>query len=392
MHKTDRSTIASLAKDARLGDPDAFAALYAATISEEYRYCFCYLGDEYDTQDALCASYVRAMNSFHTLRRPQDFVPWLQQITYAECYRRLKNRASALHPELDEIALDPIFNKMLEDGRTALRKNKRRGKKRFPDADRKKKYMGITEENAALLLERIFLLADEQPNTIPLSVLIRSQQVQKVRFTPQRVLIGIFLAGLLILPCFFLTAGFDTEIRYADSAAEDDGTSADSTGPTEEVSGAENWRPYCVVSSDRSFPPVKSLTASIDGNPQKVYRNDDGTWTIVPDQNGKMTITETLWNFQWQTETVTIDTLDSKPPEVVSHSTSGGKVTIRLKDDLSGIDYSTLYAITESGDKIKPVSNYRSTGDVVFNTPDSSLEIHVSDRAGNSLEITIRVK
>ena len=86
MAELDYNYIAGLVEQARTGDNDAFAELYAATYQKEYAFAYCYLKDEYLAQDALQETYILALKNLTTLKDPKLFVSWLNQINFRVCF------------------------------------------------------------------------------------------------------------------------------------------------------------------------------------------------------------------------------------------------------------------------------------------------------------------
>lgn len=80
---------------AQEGDSDSFAELYLATYQQQFRFSYRYLRDEFLAQDALQETYILALKNLTTLRDPNVFVSWLNQINMRVCfaiYRREKRQ------------------------------------------------------------------------------------------------------------------------------------------------------------------------------------------------------------------------------------------------------------------------------------------------------------
>lgn len=80
---------------AQEGDSDSFAELYLATYHQQFRFSYRYLQDEFLAQDALQETYILALKNLTTLRDPNVFVSWLNQINMRVCfaiYRREKRQ------------------------------------------------------------------------------------------------------------------------------------------------------------------------------------------------------------------------------------------------------------------------------------------------------------
>lgn len=75
------------------GDSDSFAELYAATHQRLYQFSYHYLKDEYLAQDALQETYILVLKNIATLKSPELFVSWLNQICFRVCFHMQKKRA-----------------------------------------------------------------------------------------------------------------------------------------------------------------------------------------------------------------------------------------------------------------------------------------------------------
>lgn len=87
MEKT--AELSQLVKKAQ-HDPDAFAQLYAQTVSFSYAVARRYLSNEQDIEDVLQTSYLQVARSLSALRDPDNFIGWLRTIVVHECQKCLR--------------------------------------------------------------------------------------------------------------------------------------------------------------------------------------------------------------------------------------------------------------------------------------------------------------
>lgn len=92
MASFDFQYIAEIVSRAVVGDSDAFAELYAATYQQQFRFAWHYLKDEYLAQDALQDTYILALKNLHTLKNPELFISWLNQICFRVCFNMQKKQ------------------------------------------------------------------------------------------------------------------------------------------------------------------------------------------------------------------------------------------------------------------------------------------------------------
>ena len=103
MTTLDYDYLAKLVVKSRTGDSDAFAELYTATYSKQYRYAYQYVKDPNLAQDIIQEVYILVLRNLDALKDPRLFVSWLNQITFRVCYN-FKNRLAMRNEE--EISLE----------------------------------------------------------------------------------------------------------------------------------------------------------------------------------------------------------------------------------------------------------------------------------------------
>lgn len=103
--KLDYQYLTSLVNQAQIGDNDAFAELYLATYKKVYRFALQYLKDEQDALDAVQETYIVVFRKLGTLKNPQLFVSWLNQIAFRVCFGIHKKRMEeqGRQTDLDEL-------------------------------------------------------------------------------------------------------------------------------------------------------------------------------------------------------------------------------------------------------------------------------------------------
>jgi RNA polymerase sigma-70 factor (ECF subfamily) len=110
--------------DAVKGDKDAFARLIHNNKVSMYRIAKNILKNEYDIEDAIGNSLLKAYENISRLRKNDSFKPWLLRILINECYLLIKkSRRESVSLELDTACEDRYRNfelieavKSLEEG------------------------------------------------------------------------------------------------------------------------------------------------------------------------------------------------------------------------------------------------------------------------------------
>lgn len=231
----------------------------------------------------------------------------------------------------------------------------------------KKKQPALDDETAALMLGNIFDACEKEPNTVPLSVLTSYSNYRRERFLLQKVILLIVFLLFCTLPFWFVPASFTVNI----------------------ASSGNRYDPVYEVHVNAPLIPVERVTATLGGHNVPVYETDSHVYQIEPDANGDLTVTVVLKNHQSNTWTLTVEDVDTKTPVLLSNQQKGDNIALFVEDADSGIDYSGIYALTTSGERILPVSYDENTGEIDFLYPEETLNIYVPDQAENVLHLIL---
>ena len=139
----------------------------------------------------------------------------------------------------------------------------------------------------------------------------------------------------------------------------------------------------------KSIVPVESVTASLGEYTLDVYQVSDGIYQIHPDANGTLMVTVTLANKQFTEHKVEVTGVDVEPPTLVSSQLVNGELEIFFSDDISDIDFSTVYAVDTAGKVVYPLRHDSDAVSVTFDYPEDHLNIFVSDTCGNTLQLVL---
>lgn len=224
-------------------------------------------------------------------------------------------------------------------------------------------------EAASRILEQALKNAGAEPNSIPLDELIANCLYRKrKRFFQKTVFAGVFVFLFLLALLFVLSipASFTIQNQMADGG----------------------FNPVYNICLD-SFIPAKSVYAAIDGLPIPLYETDSRVYTAAPVSNGQMEVAVTLINGQNAVESVDVTAVDRDSPVAVDCRREGSFVYLYLSDELSGIDYDSLQAVSLTGEAVTPVSVEPQTGCVTFSNLEATVNVYVSDLAGNRLQLIL---
>ncbi|MBQ0078451.1 MAG: hypothetical protein KBS66_00985 [Eubacterium sp.] len=227
----------------------------------------------------------------------------------------------------------------------------------------------LTVQQADQMLSNIFDICNVPPNTVPLETLESYSNYRAERFTFKRFLIGIIIAIFLLIPFLFITPSMTVE-----------NVSAPGDAPKYQV-------------TVNSMLPVTSVTATIDDSNVPVFETGDNVYTIEPASSGNLVITANSVNKQYYQLQVDVfaDRHDKEAPKLIRNEVSDGQVYMYLSDNESGIDYSSAYGLYNNGDRVDPVTFNSSENYLVFDYPKEDLNIYISDKDGNVLQLVVTV-
>lgn len=218
------------------------------------------------------------------------------------------------------------------------------------------------------MLQNIFEISQVTPSSIPLDVLISYSNYRKERFAFQKFVLAAIIILFSLVPFLFVYPEFEIV------------QSTDST----------QYPPVYEFSLDTDFP-IKSVSATLNRTPISVSQTGKKSFSLEPTENGILSVSVTLMNNQVHTAITSIDALDTKPPIYHSNSIHSGTIYLYVSDELSGVDYENVTAKDSEGNEVSPLGYNETNEYLVFDYPDSTLDVYVPDFAGNTLHLVLNV-
>ncbi len=412
MAELDIQYLSRVVERARTTDEDAFAELYAATYQRQYMFSYCYLGNEESAHKALVETYLHADRHLKDLEDPRLFVSWISQINFRVCYNMgMKQRIDGISTE-DVSEGDPIIQtkqilalpfsesqalflhydrgmtvkdiaylmdisgaavrqylksgseRLGEEGPLSLYQKKTKGQQNRAKRDRN---ITLKNEEAQTILDEIYEGREKAPCQVPLDVLTTYVVYRKDRYRFQKTGLIVIMLLFLILPVFFYVPEVSLESQGTDEQTE------------------------MILHVDSLFP-IQDVKAFTDGKINPVSEVEKGVYKIHPSVNGEMLVEVTVWNGQKVTTSTTIDCFDTESPYLKENYVEDGKLYLLFADDQSGIDFSTLQIISETGIELTADIADTDKGEVIIEIPTESLEIYLEDRKGNLLQLSIEIR
>ncbi len=224
----------------------------------------------------------------------------------------------------------------------------------------------ITPELADQMLQNIFEACDFEPNTIKLEDLETYSNYRSDRFAIRKILVIAMLVLFFLVPVLFISPHITSVNQTTDAS------------------------PTYNISVD-SLLPVTSVRATINGKDAPVYETQKHVYTIQPGEEGTMYVTVTILNHQYVQKKIKVTDVDSASPSVVNSRKDSDRLYLYVEDEISGIDYDTVYAMGSDKRKIDPMSIDENEGLIIFRYPTASLNIYIPDKAGNQLQLLLTV-
>lgn len=226
----------------------------------------------------------------------------------------------------------------------------------------------LDQDLASQMLLNVFEACQTEPSSIPLDVLISYSNYRKERFAFQKYVLIAILILFALIPFLFIYPAFTVTLATTNST----------------------YPPVYSFALDTPFP-IKSIVAELNEKPVSVSQTKSRTFSIEPTENGIMQISVTLINNQVHTETISVDTIDTKHPVYESSSRKGQWVYLYVSDDISGIDYEHITANDADGNSVKPYSYDEKNDCIIFLYQQTDLDVYVPDKAGNTLHLILNI-
>lgn len=219
---------------------------------------------------------------------------------------------------------------------------------------------------AEQMLSNVFTACGREQNTVPLEALLSYSNYRKERYAIQRTVIVLMLTVFLLVPLLFVAAGVRVTLADPDSDAN----------------------PVYTVSVSSGIP-IRQIQACMDGRNVPLYEVSPGEYVVEPRANGQMRVSVTLLNRQYTSVELTVDSVDSDAPELLSTETTAEGVIFHLSDSGSGVDYAGITITDPDGNAVQPLGFDAGTGCVLLPYPQRTLLVRIPDMRGNVLQIDL---
>ena len=220
------------------------------------------------------------------------------------------------------------------------------------------------------ILNNVFAACQVEPIDVPLESVVAYTKYRQERFTIQKTISLIAFILFLMVPALFIAPKFSLS----------DNTAEDNDGKVQAYINVENWW------------PVKTITAEMNGYNLTVYEGEgEGhVYNVQPTENGTMNVRVTLFNGQYNDDSIEIVGVDNTSPVLISNYNDNDNLYLTVSDgDGLGINYEAVRGVAPDGDTVFPIKYNTQTGEIVFAYPEKNMNIIIPDMAGNKLQLVI---
>lgn len=224
----------------------------------------------------------------------------------------------------------------------------------------------LSSEDAQPILDDILRSCHLVPNSLPLDVLEANAKTTLAAFRCIRILCIVSVFLCFILPVLLLKPSLKFSPAFA--------------------SGERTLFEFTV----HSLLPMKSVEATLNGHALPVNEVGNNTYRIDIDASGELTVTAVSMNNQSYTSSVQVSPLHLKPEITESHL-EGDAIVIQLKEGSYPIDFSNIYAVSLTGERVDPIAVDEAARTVTFDYPAEALNIYIYDIRGSSIVAVLNV-
>lgn len=430
LNHDELSKLVTLVKDK---DEQAFAKLYELTYQKIYFLCFSMLKNSEDACDAVQDTYLQIYTNIDTLTDNQLFIAWAKKIAYHICLRKLNKKTPDLlsdeqlltiadekeraNPKLylekrskEELIsnhidqLNPILRTTLifkyfdnlKVAQIASIMDCPEGtvKSRINTAKRQLKTSLRNDKKGDMLLGAFTFIPFAKALSFSAQHTLMSEQLASTAF--QHIMVDSNAVGLSFTPNSTPAQAASSLGSVAVPTAIVAVTALSLMTGTVAMS---NPKIVTMMSSDNSFTnEAVIVTATVQtplGNLKEAYllsstgdkirtsAQDGHTLEFRVEKNGTYTLYVEAFNGKKNSDKIVISTIDREIPQVINYDYTQEQIVFYVKDNLSGINYNSIYGITDSQEKLYPYEVDQSQGKLIFEMPEESFRLYMKDAVGN---------
>lgn len=422
--------IADLVALVKEQDPDAFVELYNCMYQRVYFLALSIVKDEYLAQDVVQETFINVYRSIKTLKEDITFLAWINRITY-HCSLKTLSKNGEISMESDLVERESLLIDSDEPLKKVLSNEKKQTIMNFIlSLPPEYKTTMILKYYEDLKMEEIASVLECSVGTVK-SRLSRGKNLLRKKMHSREKILALFAVssisiagsiksyakglgmteslaaealeasklGLGITSCLCIqmpVPAVCTLSAVARCALIGSSALLCASGgflaiekPTIVIHNRSSGYTNTAIEVSvevKSVAPVKTVSVISEEKGYPIYKAEaKERHEISVDKNGWYRVEAVSWNGIKTTKRFEITTLDMTVPKLYWYSWSIEKNTLYglIEDDQSGIDYSRIYKVDESGNKQQPIRYNESTGEVEFPLSEDYFHIQLYDKANN---------
>ncbi len=224
----------------------------------------------------------------------------------------------------------------------------------------------LNPEAANQLLNNVFLLCEQTPNTIPIDHMAPVTSTKTTSFKIGQILSIVFFIIILLLPLCFLSPTIDISSQHLSTDTKDSYT-------------------FTV----HTMIPVTEVTATLNSVKIPITSNGNNSFTTSVTENGNLIITATTANGQYCNRQILVTDRDSTDPVLNTYYFKDSNIYIVATDAESGIAFEQIVAYTLNHTKIDSISYDMKTNTIIIDSLPETIIMEIPDKQGNVLQVTI---
>ena len=429
---TNYAKLNSLVKEAQCGDKNAFDQIYRMTSRTQYYYISKILNDPCEVQDALQETYMILFKNIEKINPPNALNAYLNRLSYFVSKNIAKCKARRLHRTVGiELAEDypedaPLPQEQIEgrEKKTIIRKAVHSLPEQQQSVIVMRYYQNLTMQEIAYSMgisrstaQRLYRSAREQLKStlkesgihtafgiLPGIAPALSQVVENIPL-PKSPAPAADVSPLSVDQAFpsnkapshtgKVSAALKcTAVLGCASCAAVLGVNAVSPPEITAVKMPSGWQTDRVsldVTVKSTLPISEIYAEKKGGTAYKAIPQGKNQYKINVPENGDYTVILKASNGKTASRRTQVSCMDTICPEAKLIKKEDLRIWLSFIDRESGMDYSAICCISDSGIITRPSSVDKKTGTVVFDLTEEDQRLVYSDLSGNAVEAPLKI-
>lgn len=430
--------------EAQKGNKEAFSEIYSLTYQKVYFYALQIMKNKADAEEIVQEVYEDVLKNINQLKNPMSFVAWLNKKTYFISMNYLRKHKRSvprdheddlfLNMEDEHIDSQPEYTYLKSERASALMDGLDQLSHNHKSVILMRYYQNLTMEQIAVItgvsagtvksrlnaakgylkahiehtksgfifvsfgktLKETLINVSNHTVLNPDKAIFISKELGLVYAGNQVAsMTGIVVSGLIVK-----TVAVVTGLAIASTGAY----MANELGAAQSLENKPKIVSVKILKEEGFSNTGKEIDVTIESTGDaEVYalselgkrfdggKTEENHYKIPVYKNGQYRVCVTSGGGT-KNKTIEVKGIDNVVPEMTFSHIENETLVIGAKDDASGIDWSTSYLKTESGQQIEPLSVMEGNDQFTFPLIEEPSFLYLYDRAGNEIYYEIQIK